>query len=52
MTVAKFNFFKLNSSVMTNHVTDYLRNCLTAKPELFKTLDTELKKEIFWKTRE
>jgi len=37
---------------MTNHITDYLRNCLTAKPELIKTLEGELKKEIFWKTRE
>ena len=37
---------------MTNHITDYLRNCLTAKPELMKTLEGELKKEIFWKTRE
>ena len=51
-TIAKFNFFKLNPSVMTNHVTDYMRNCLTAKPELLKTLEGELKKEIFWKTRE
>ncbi len=50
--VSKFNFFKLNPSVMTNHITDYLRNCLTAKPELIKTLEGELKKEIFWKTRE
>ena len=50
--MAKFNFFKLNASVMTNHVVDYLRNCLTAKPELLKTLEGELKKEIFWKTRE
>ena len=37
---------------MTNHVTDYMRNCLTAKSELFKTLEGEIKKEIFWKTRE
>lgn len=51
-TVAHFNFFKLNPSIMTNHITDYLRNCLTAKPELIKTLEGELKKEIFWKTRE
>ena len=51
-TVAHFNFFKLNPSVMTNHITDYMRNVLTAKPELLKTLEGELKKEIFWKTRE
>lgn len=51
-TVAHFNFFKLNPSVMTGHIVDYLRNCLTAKPELLKTLEGELKKEIFWKTRE
>ena len=25
-TIAHFNFFKLNASVMTDHVTDYLRN--------------------------
>ena len=50
--LANFNFFKLNPSVMTNHITDYMRNCLTAKPELLKTLETELKKEIFWRTRE
>ena len=37
---------------MTTHITDYLRNCLTAKPDLLKTLEAELKKEIFWKTRE
>ena len=29
-----------------------MRNCLTAKSELFKTLEGEIKKEIFWKTRE
>ena len=51
-TVANFNFFKLCPGVMTDHVTDYFRNCLTAKPELLKTLEAELKKEIFWKTRE
>ena len=51
-TVANFNFFKLNPSIMTNHVTEYIRNCLTAKPELLRTLEGELKKEIFWKTRE
>lgn len=51
-TISHFNFFKLNPSVMTNHITDYLRNCLTAKSELLKTLEGELKKEIFWKTRE
>lgn len=51
-TVSKFNFFKLNPSALTNHVTDYLRNCLTGKPELLKTLEAELKKEIFWRTRE
>ena len=51
-TIAKFNFFKLNPSIMTNHVTEYIRNCLTAKPALLGTLEGELKKEIFWKTRE
>jgi hypothetical protein len=50
--ISNFNFFKLNPSIMTTHITDYLRNCLTAKPELMKTLEGELKKEIFWKTRE
>ena len=50
--VAYFNFFKLNPSIMTTHINDYLRNCLTAKPELLRTLEGELKKEIFWKTRE
>ena len=51
-TVSNFNFFKLNPSALTNHVTDYMRNCLTGKPELLKTLEAELKKEIFWRTRE
>lgn len=50
--MAHFNFFKMNPSVLTTHVTDYIRNCLTAKPELLKTLEGELKKEVFWRTRE
>ena len=51
-TVAAFNFFKLNPSALTNHVVEYLRNCLTGKPELLRTLESELKKEIFWRARE
>ena len=31
---------------------EYLRNCLTGKPELLRTLESELKKEIFWRARE
>jgi hypothetical protein len=42
-----FNFFKLNPSILTAHITDYVRNCLGSKPEQIDLLESEFKKEIF-----
>jgi hypothetical protein len=32
--LSNFNFFKVNSSVITAHITDYVRNCISSRQDL------------------
>ena len=50
-SIASFNFFKINSNVLTQHIVEYLRNCLTVKPELLKSFETEVKREVFQRAK-
>jgi hypothetical protein len=42
----RFNFFKLNPSLVSTHINDYVKNCLQSKPENLELLEKEIKKEI------
>lgn len=33
-TLSNFNFFKVNSNVITAHITDYVRNCISSRAEI------------------
>jgi len=32
--LSNFNFFKVNSSIITAHITDYVRNCISSRQDL------------------
>lgn len=49
--ISEFNFFKVNTNIITLNIADYVRNCLANKPELLKSLEREFKQEQYWRTR-
>ena len=50
--ISNFNFFKLNPGIIQQQIQEYVRNCITNESEQLLKFEAELKKDMYWKTRD
>lgn len=44
----KINFFKVNTNIITNQISEFIANSIETQPECLQKLEDEFKKEL-WK---
>ena len=50
--ISNFNFFKLNPGIIQQQIQEYVRNCITNESEQLQKFEAELKRDMYWKTRD